>query len=34
VRPSSEFFPTLVYGSICITVDLGWLGGSTSSWVV
>jgi hypothetical protein len=29
-----EFFPTSVYGSICITVDLGWLGGSTSSWVV
>jgi hypothetical protein len=22
VRPTSEFFPTLVYGSICITVDL------------
>jgi hypothetical protein len=26
--------PTLVYGSICTTVDLRWLGVSTNSWVV
>jgi hypothetical protein len=34
VWPTSEFFLISDYGSICITVGLGWLGGSTSSWVV
>jgi hypothetical protein len=33
-RPTLEFFLTSVRGSICITVVLGWLGGSTSSWAV
>jgi hypothetical protein len=33
-KPTLEFFLTSVYGITCIIVGLGWLGGSTSSWVV
>jgi hypothetical protein len=32
VKPSLVFCHTLAYGSICITVGLGWPGDSTSSW--
>jgi hypothetical protein len=34
LRPTLEFFITSVCGNTCITVALGWLGGSTSLWAV